>query len=80
VSLNDSLFDKIERKTNVSKELILSLADKLKTSGLKNENTINEVIDELSKAAGKDVSSKTKEKIISKIKNDDVPKNIDKFF
>ena len=80
MSLNDSLFDKIERKTNVSKELILSLADKLKTSGLKNENTINEVIDELSKAAGKDVSSKTKEKIISKIKNDDVPKNIDKFF
>ncbi|MCR5788064.1 MAG: stage VI sporulation protein F [Bacilli bacterium] len=80
MSLNDSLFDKIERKTNVSKELILSLADKLKTSGLKNENTINEVIDELSKAAGKDVSSKTKEKIISRIKNDDVPKNIDKFF
>ena len=34
----DSLFNKIEKKTNIKKETILSLAEKLQKSDMKDEN------------------------------------------
>ena len=36
----DSLFNKIEKKTNINKETILSLASKLQNNNMKDENTI----------------------------------------
>ncbi len=73
----DSLFKKIESKTNVSKETILSLADKLQKSDMKDEKVLGELIDDLSALTGKNVSKEKKEKIINTIVNDNVPKNID---
>ena len=75
-----NLFQKIEQKTNVKKETILSLASKLQQNNLKDEKTIREIIQELSKITGKDVSKEKEEKIISTILKDKVPKNIDKMF
>lgn len=80
MSFKESLFEKIHKKTNVDKNTILDLAKKLQNGNMKDENTINEVIDTLSQMTGKNVSDETKSKIIKKIKNDEVPKNIDKFF
>ena len=80
MSLKNSFFDKVEKKTNVDKKTIYTLAEKLQKGNMKDENTIREIIDTLSKMTGKKVSKETSDKIISKIKNDEVPKGIDKFF
>ena len=80
MALSDSFFDKVEKKTNVNKKTIYDLAEKLNNGNMKNENTIREIIDTLSKITGKKVSKETSEKIVSKIQNDNIPKGIDKFF
>ena len=78
--MNDSLFNKVEKKTNINKETILSLASKLQKGNMKDESTLKEVIDELSFLTGKTISDEKKEKIINTIVNDKVPKDIDSKF
>lgn len=80
MNFSDSLFNKIEKKTNVGKETILNLANKLQQSDLKDEKTLREVIQELSSMTGKNISKEKEDKIINAVKNDNVPKNIDKMF
>lgn len=76
--MNEELLDKISKKSNVSKDTIMSLAKKLSNGNMKDESTLSSVIDTLSRATGKEVSKDLKNKIIKTIKNDDVPKNLDK--
>ena len=76
----DALFNKIEKKTNIDKNTILSLAKKLQENNMKDEKAISEVIEDLSKLTGKEVSKEKKEKIIDAIKKDKVPKNIENLF
>ncbi len=78
--MNDSLFKRVENKTNISKETILGLASKLSNGNMKNKDTLMEVIDELSNLTGRTVSDEKKEKIVNAIVNDKVPNNIDKNF
>ena len=78
MAFGDSFFKRVEEKTKVDKDTILSLAKKLRDNDMKNEGTLREVIKELSKMTGKDVSKASEDKIIEAIKNDKVPKNIDK--
>ena len=78
MGFSDSFFNKVEKKTNVGKDTILDLAKKLQQNDLKNEGTLREVIKTLSAMTGKDVSKQQEDKIISAVKNDKVPKNIDK--
>ena len=80
MSLNDSFFNKVEKKTKVDKDTILSLAQKLQNNGLKDEGTIKEVIDTLSKMTGKKVSKEQSDKIVSRVTSGDVPNNVDKMF
>lgn len=76
----DSLFNKIEKKTNINKETIINLANKLQKNNMKDESTIREVIQDLSNLTGKNVSKEKEDKIIEAIINDKVPNNIDKMF
>ena len=78
--MNDDLFNKIEKKTNVKKETIIDLANELQNGNMKNENTLRKVIQTLSSITGKDVSKDREDKIIDTILKDKVPKNIDKMF
>ena len=78
MNFSDNFFKKIERKTNVNKNTILSLAEKLQKNNLKDETTLREVIHELSKMTGKVVDKEKEDKIVNAVKNDKVPKNIDK--
>lgn len=78
--LNDSFFKKVEKKTKVDKNTIISLAEKLQNGNMKDEKTLREVIDTLSKMTGKKVSPELKNKIINKVVNDEVPENVDKMF
>ncbi len=77
---NDSFFKKVEKKTKVDKNTIIDLAKKLQNGNMKDENTLNEVIDTLSKMTGKKVNPELKEKIIHKVVSDEVPSNVDKMF
>ena len=79
-NFSDGFFNKIEKKTNVNKQTILDLATKLQQNDLKNENTLREVIKELSKMTGREVPKEKEDKIINAVINDKVPKNIDKMF
>ena len=76
----DSFFNKVEKRTNVSKDTIMSLAKKIQNGNMKDENTLKEVINELSVLTGKKVTKEQEEKIINTIVNDNVPDNIDKMF
>ena len=76
----DNLFNKIEKKTNINKETIIALANKIQKNNMKDEKTIREVIKDLSNLTGKTVSKEKEDKIINAIMNDQVPNNIDKMF
>ena len=80
MKFGDDFFKKVEKKTNVDKNTIISLAEKLQNGNMKDERTLREVIDTLSKMTGKKVTEEQKEKIISKIVDDKVPKDVDKMF
>ena len=77
--MNDNLLNKIEEKTNINKETIISLAKKLQEGNYKNENTLRSIIHELSSITGKEVSPEKERKIIDMIINDKVPKDIEKY-
>lgn len=78
MAFSNRFFDRVEKKTSVNKETILSLAKKLQDTNLKNEGSLREVIQTLSKVTGKNVSKEQEDKIINAVVNDKVPKNIDK--
>ena len=73
----DSFFNKVEKKTNVNKETIMSLASKVQNSNMKDEKVLRELIKEISRVAGKEVSQEKTNKIIDAIVKDNVPKNLD---
>ena len=76
----DNFFKLVENKTNVDKETILSLAKKIQNTNMKDEKTLREVIREISKMTGKNVTQEKEDKIINNILENNVPKNIDKMF
>lgn len=80
MKFGDEFFKKVEKKTKVDKNTIISLAEKLQKGNMKDEKTLMEVIDTLSKTIGKKVTDEQKRKIISKIVDDKVPKDVEKMF
>ncbi len=76
----DNFFKKVEKKTNINKETILTLADKLQRSNMKDENTLREVIQDISTMTGKEVSKEKEQRIIDAIKKDNIPKDIGNMF
>ena len=77
--MNDNFFNRIEEKTNVSKDTIIDLARKLQQGNFKDENTLRDIIHEISDITGKEVSEEKENKIINMIVNDKVPKDLDKY-
>ena len=80
MAFNDDFFKKVEKKTKVDKNTIISLAEKLQKGNMKDENTLRSVINTLSKMTGKQVSKEREDKIIETIIDDKVPKGVDKMF
>lgn len=84
MGFSDSFFKRVEKKTKVDKDTIISLANKLQNGNMKNEETLKEVISTLSEMTGRPVSKEQEEKIINAVVNDKVPsnfseENIDKY-
>ena len=80
MGFSDSFFKKVEKKTNVDKNTIIDLANKLQNGNMKDEATLKEVINTLSKMTGKKVTKEQEEKIINTVMNDQVPQNLDKYY
>ena len=75
---NDSFFKKVEDKSGVNKKTIMSLANKLQHSNMKDEQVLRELVKEIGGVAGKEVSKDKEDKIVKAILNDNVPKDLDK--
>ena len=80
MGFSDNFFKKVEKKTNVNKDTIISLANKLQKGNMKDENTLKEVINTLSNMTGRQVSKEQEEKIISAVVNDKVPNDLEKYY
>lgn len=76
----DSFFKRVEKKTNIDKDTIMSLAKKIQDGNMKDEQTIRDVVNELSAMTGREVSKEKEDKIVNTIINDNIPKDIDKMF
>ena len=82
MKITDNFFKKVEKKTNVNKATILSLAEKLQDDNMKNEVVLRDVIKELGALTGKDIPKEKEDKIINTIIDDKVPtslEDLDKF-
>ena len=79
MAFSDSFFKRVEKKTNVDKDTILSLANKLQNGNMKDEATLKEVIGTLSQMTGRPVTKEQEDKIINTVMNDQVPNDIDKY-
>ena len=77
--MNNTILDRIEKKTNVDRDTIMELAQKLQSGDYKNEDTLRSIIHEISYITGKEVSEEKENKIIEMIVNDKVPKDIEKY-
>lgn len=80
MNFDDKFFKKVENKTKVDKDTIISLATKLQKGNLKDESTLREVISTLSSLTGKQVTKEKEDKIIETILKDKVPKSVEKMF
>ena len=72
----DSIFEKVESKTNVKKDDIVKLAKSITGKDLNDEKNIRKLIKDVARLAGKDVSKDKEEKIINAIKKDKIPKDL----
>ena len=79
MKFTDNFFKKVEKKTNVDKNTILSLAEKLQDDNMKNESVLRDVIKQIGSLTGKEVSKEKEDKIVKTILNDKVPDNIDDY-
>ena len=75
----EDIFERIEKKTNVNKDTIIKLAIELENGNFKDENTLRNIIGEISVITGKTVSKEKEDKIINMVISDKVPKDIDKY-
>ena len=76
--MDDSIFDKVEKKTNVKKEDILKLAKSISGKDLNDERVLCSLIKDVARLANKPVSKEKEEKIINAVKKDKIPKNLNK--
>ena len=54
MGFSDNFYKKVEQKTNVNKDTILSLAKKLQGDNLKNESVLRDLIQEIGTITGKE--------------------------
>ena len=73
---NDSIFEKVESKTNVKKDDIVKLAKSISCKDLNDEKNLRKLIKDVGKLVGRDVGKEKEEKIIQAIKKDKLPKDL----
>lgn len=76
--MNNNLFNKVEKKTNVKKNDIINLAKSIQNKNMSDENNLRELIHTIAVMAGKDVDKEKEDKIINAVKNNQINDEIKK--
>ncbi|MGY4690122.1 stage VI sporulation protein F [Salibacterium sp. K-3] len=70
---SDSLFDNIEKNTNVKQEDVMKLVQSLQGADFQDEKTVRKVIKDVGALAGKSVSPRQEDELVKAIMNNNVP-------
>ncbi len=76
--MNNNLFKKVESKTNVKKQDILSLAKSIQNKNMSDETNLRELIHNIAKMANKEIDKEKEDKIINAVKNNQINDQIKK--
>ena len=76
--MNNNLFNKVEKKTNVKKNDIINLDKSIKNKNMNDENNLRDLIHTIAQMAGKDVDKEKEDKIINAVKNNQINDEIKK--
>ena len=76
--MDEKIFDKVEEKTNVRREDIISLAKSIQGKDMNNERNLRKLIRDVAKLAGKNITKEKEEKIIKAVKKDEVTESLNK--
>ncbi len=76
--MNNNLFNKVEKKTNVKKNDIINLAKSIQNKNMSDENNLRDLIHTIATMAGKDVDKEKEDKIINAVKNNQINEEIKK--
>lgn len=76
--MNNNLFNKVEKKTNVKKTDIINLAKSIQNKNMSDENNLRELIHTIANMAGKDVDKEKEDKIINAVKTNQINDEIKK--
>ena len=76
--MDEKIFDKVEEKTNVRREDIISLAKSIQGKDMNNVLNLCKLIHDVARLAGKNVSKEKEEKIIKAVKKDQIKDNLSK--
>lgn len=80
MAFSDNFFKRIEKKTNVDKDTILSLANKLQQGNMKDESTLREVIHDISRITGREVTAEKEQRIVDTVMaNNGAPKEFNQY-
>lgn len=69
----DHLFDEIENKSNVNRDDIFQLANSVQHADFNDENTIRQLVAQVSRMTDVPVSKEKEDKIVKAIINKDIP-------
>jgi undecaprenyl diphosphate synthase len=67
--MNNNLFNKVEKKTNVKKNDIINLAKSIQNKNMSDEGNLRDLIHTIAAMAGKDVDKDKEDKIVNAVKN-----------
>ncbi|MFD2704428.1 stage VI sporulation protein F [Salibacterium lacus] len=70
---SDSMFDNIEKNTNVKQEDIMKLVQSLQGADFQDEKTVRKVIRDVGALAGKSVSARKEDELVKAVMNNDIP-------
>lgn len=70
---NNSFFDNIEKKANVKQEDIFSLANSVSGANFNDEETVRNLIQQVSTLANKPISKEKEDQLIKTIINNNMP-------
>ena len=76
--MNNNLFNKVEKKTNVKKNDIINFAKSIQNKNMNDENNLRDLIHTIATMAGKEVDKEKEDKIINAVKNNQINDEIKK--
>ncbi len=72
----DKILEQVTNGGNIDKGALFALASQIKSSDLKDERQIRNIIQQVSVIAGKEINEDTMQFLVNKIQNEGIPSSI----